>query len=466
MPLSSATLVDVVIVTVLPEEFHAVHRKLGHAEKVQGSVNVPNLYNWHIGQVSCAHTHYLVAVGMQGRSGNRNVTDMMGDVLAQWQPRYIFLVGIAGGLLDPTEKDSDKNGIRKGDVVVTNVIFDYEYAKIDKQVLPRYDRTYRTDVGLFNGACGYIGDSQSNWRGLITVSPPQPCQPKVKTGIIASGDKVIDNPDHSFFKAISETWHGRLTAVEMEGAGAASAIEHAHSRGYAVGFAMIRGISDLPRLPGNEGTETRGRVERDNWTMYAADTAASFTVGYISSGLPVVPMAADSGLYSYLDTLSRKSSTETRTFVENVKQTIQQLDNEIAKLKEVKDLHDQLNTLIEKTPQFVGATQLQSDTFNYNQLVRQWHFIKEPLEALQNEFDQGRFPNDSRLLNGLVDLAKEITECLSNGSRSEENAQNLSNYVSNLDAKLHSGMYTVDKKLKLIAEHLYNLSRRLLQGVT
>lgn len=59
----------------------------------------------------------------------------------------------------------------------------------------------------------------------------------------------------------------KINAVEMEGAGAAAAIEQAGSQGISTRFMMIRGISDLPRAKG----KNKGRKERDDWKPYASD---------------------------------------------------------------------------------------------------------------------------------------------------------------------------------------------------
>ena len=69
-----------------------------------------------------------------------------------------------------------------------------------------------------------------------------------------------------------------VKAVEMEGAGIGSAIEHAQSQLSSVGFMVIRAISDLPR-PEEEGNVAQGTKERDDWKPYASDVAAAFTIG-------------------------------------------------------------------------------------------------------------------------------------------------------------------------------------------
>jgi nucleoside phosphorylase len=125
-----------------------------------------------------------------------------------------------------------------------------------------------------------------DWRKFINVEPPNKCTPKVVTGEIASGDKVVDDPTNVFFSEVRRAW-SKTRAVEMEGAGVGLAIEQAHAKGIKIGFMMIRGISDLPRSKNID--KIRGSAERENWKQFAAHTAAAFTLGFVASGLPIPP---------------------------------------------------------------------------------------------------------------------------------------------------------------------------------
>jgi nucleoside phosphorylase len=214
---------------------------------------------------------------MLGRSGTNESALATADAIERWSPRFIFFMGVAGGL---------KN-TNKGDVVIADVLHGYEYGKIEERFVPRGNWTYKTDIGLLNGA---VAHSAADWKVLIQVEPPVECRIKVSSGEIALGDKVVDDPGNQFFAEVIDAWP-KIKAVEMEGAGAGNAIEHAQSLGKSVSFMMIRGISDLPRPPEPRQGEDkpRGTEERDVWKAYAADTAAAFTISFIANGLPLPP---------------------------------------------------------------------------------------------------------------------------------------------------------------------------------
>ena len=255
------SLVDVVILTVLPEEYGRICYQISDLGSPSDIGSAPNLYAWQFGNVFCSEFNgsYKVAVGMIGRAGTTESALAAREAVQLLGPRYIFFSGIAGGLPDPKEIDAHP---KLGDVVIADVIYGYEYGKMDKKFKPRANSTYRTDQALLNGARAYaISDG---WRKRIKVASPAECIPEVVRVEIASGDKVIDNPSSQFFKQVLKAWP-KLKVVEMEGAGVASAIEQAQSLGNTVGFMMIRGISDLPRAEGDgRGTkrETPGRLMR------------------------------------------------------------------------------------------------------------------------------------------------------------------------------------------------------------
>jgi nucleoside phosphorylase len=270
-------MVDVAILTVLPEEFDAVKSQIPNLQKWSGADNTPSLYAWHTGLIPSKSNAlpYKVALGMVGRSGNVNSAMAVRDALERWSPRYVFFVGIAGGL----------NESKKGDVTVADTIYGYDYGDVGKVFIPRMDWTYGTDQGLLTGITVYARSRE--WLTRIIGTPPQACTPKFDTGYIASGEKVVDDPTNEFFAAILKVWP-RLTAVEMEGVGVATAITQAHALGKVVGYVMVRGISDVPR-PESENGEKQGAKERENWKPYASAVAAALTVGYIADGLPVPP---------------------------------------------------------------------------------------------------------------------------------------------------------------------------------
>ena len=272
-------LVDVVILTVLPEEYRSVLAKLSGHSQPQHMGSDPNICAWRFGEAFCPNHNgaYRVAIGMIGRAGDIQSALAAKDAISRWKPNYLIFSGIAGGL--------PASDLKKGDVIIADCIYGYEYGKIKEKFKPRGNWTFKTDQGLLTGAIAY--SLQEGWRDHIKAKPPEECAHKVVSGEIASGEKVIDDPSNEFFKQVIKQWP-KIKAVEMEGAGIGSAIEQAQSLKIPVGFMVIRAISDLPRSE-EGGDKTRGTEERDAWKAYASDVAAAFTIGWIADGLPLPP---------------------------------------------------------------------------------------------------------------------------------------------------------------------------------
>jgi nucleoside phosphorylase len=276
--------VDVALITILPEEYQAVLKQLDHQEDAPRRQKQPNRHAWVLGDVlSPTYRHpYRVIVAMAGQAGNNAGVLVVKNTVERWNPRYVLLVGIAGGL--------PKDGLKKGDIVISNVIWGYDYGKLGKSFDPRHDLTYRADAPLVTAAQA-LASKAPRWQPPPSArAPEQGANPEIKVGPVASGDKVVDDITNAFFQSVLAAFP-RLMAIEMEGAGAAAAIQDVREAGKTVGFAMIRGISDMPRtaesssdIPLAEQTK-----ERDTWKQFASEAAAAFAVHLIRSGWPVPP---------------------------------------------------------------------------------------------------------------------------------------------------------------------------------
>jgi nucleoside phosphorylase len=294
---TSPKAVDIAVVTIKPEEYAAVLRHLEFPESPTDLGRKRNRYAWRVGFVGSQWgTKYSVVVAMAGIAGTNVAQSAVHATVDVFRPRYVLVIGIAGGLVNEKERRGpvDSWPIRKGDVVVSSVIYGYEYGKVDEGgFIPRHDLTHQVDSAILRAAQTLpIIDSQ--WPDFLKIQRPASTvhPPRVLAAPVASGDKVVDDPSASFFEAVWNSWP-KLRAVEMEGAGAAAAVKDIVDSGKPLGLAMIRGISDIPTSPDDRGEESTGQTaERDNWTDYASETAATFAVRLISKAWPEPPRSS------------------------------------------------------------------------------------------------------------------------------------------------------------------------------
>jgi nucleoside phosphorylase len=289
--------VDIAVVTIKPEEYAAVLRHLESPENPTDLGRKRNRFAWRVGRVrSQLEAKYTVVVAMAGTAGTNVAQSAVHATVEVFRPRYVLVVGIAGGLVNEEERNGpvDSWPIRKGDVVVSSVIYGYEYGKVDEGVfIPRHDLTHQVDSPILRAA-QILPVIDSKWSDSLQVQRPASAAhpPRVLAEPVASGDKVVDDPSASFFKAVWKSWP-KLRAVEMEGAGAAAAVKDIVDSGKSLGLAMIRGISDIPTPPSARGEKSMGQTaERDEWTDYASETAATFAVQLISKAWPEAPRSS------------------------------------------------------------------------------------------------------------------------------------------------------------------------------
>jgi nucleoside phosphorylase len=270
-----ASTADILIVTVLPEEYRAVLSRMAKTRTAQGTVDMPNAYAWRIGNVARkGGGAYRVALALVGGPGNANASLAVTNSVSRWRPRYVMLVGCAGGF--------SQGGCGLGDVVVSTEVYGYELGKIEDGFQPRPNWTYQVDVGLRASAQGFFA-ANPEWSEATDGTGP-----KVLFGTVAAGDKVVDDPTDPVFGAVLKLWP-KLQAVEMEAVGAAAAIEHLRASGNFAGFIVVRGISDMPRPRSKRATKATQTGERDANKRRACEAAARFVMRWIAAEWPVAP---------------------------------------------------------------------------------------------------------------------------------------------------------------------------------
>lgn len=286
---SAMSKTDLAIITVLEEEYAAVIRVFDRHDSPAAESN-PNRYAWRLGEVQTRayQEPYRVVLAMLARPGTEQGTVGVAETIERWQPRYVVLCGIAGGL--------PKRGVALGDVVIAEAVWGYLYGKVvDNSIEPRIDKLHSCDDSLLTSAAS-LPLVCSNWAAELSLRPPSgpesgSVSPKVHRGPVASGNWVVDDAGHAAVRRVLDKCP-KLMAFEMEGLGGATAVKSANEGGSPVGFLMVRGISDLVC---ESGTEERQSTTRDEWKAYASTTAATFVGTWIRQCWPVGPVASQPG---------------------------------------------------------------------------------------------------------------------------------------------------------------------------
>jgi nucleoside phosphorylase/tetratricopeptide (TPR) repeat protein len=259
MTTSTADQADFVIITALEKEAQAVVSRLEDhtVERFQAR----DIRTYHCGTVPITGTDraYHVAVVLLPSMGELPAANATTDALNFWNPNFVLMVGIAGGI---AQDDLDL-----GDVVVADQVVGYEYGKVKgNRIMPR-DRVYPASALLLDRVRNFWDDA---WAEQIKAARPTPAgrdKSKRFVGPIASGNKVIASKN--FQTQLKERWP-KLIAVETEAEGVFAAV---FDRPQIRGTLVIRGISDMA-----------DRAKDDAWQEYAANAAAAYTIAWLKTG--------------------------------------------------------------------------------------------------------------------------------------------------------------------------------------
>jgi nucleoside phosphorylase len=257
--------IDFAFVTALPIERDALLRRLERREIVQDDFEPLTYYRGGISVPTTGEYYEVVVVMLLGMGNDEAAVSTM-KVIERWQPAYVLMVGIAGGV---------PGKVTLGDVVVSDFVHYYELARRTPKGDQRRAQQFLSDRLLYGRALAY---EAGEWRNDITITRPGAAQtdipyPKVYFGAIGSGEKVIADA-RTRSRLLKEC--PRLLAVAMEGAGVARA---AGQQAHPPPFLEVRSICDYA-----------DERKDDDWQPFAAEAAAAFTIGLLRSR-PVPPLA-------------------------------------------------------------------------------------------------------------------------------------------------------------------------------
>jgi nucleoside phosphorylase len=261
------SVVDIALVAAIPLEIASILRYFPTLEKVTLGPD-SRTYYYGIVLADDGKTQYRIVATLLLGMGNVEAATGTASLIHDWNPRYIIMCGIAGGL--------KPNNQQLGDVVVSTEVIYYELGKLLDTGIERRLVSYRADTLLLDRAMHM--HAMPTWRARLPPRPDgksySPTFPSVHFGPLASGDKVIASAVEGR-KLLA--LHPKLAGVEMEGGGVATSAFAAARR---VGFFMVRSICDFA-----------DKAKTDSWQDFAAHAAASFVAQFVATR-PIAPSDA------------------------------------------------------------------------------------------------------------------------------------------------------------------------------
>lgn len=271
----------VVVLTALPLEREAVRNLLRDLERVDHAGTV-----FECGRL--ADTHWTVCLGVTG-PGNVSAAAITERAISRFRPQAVFFTGIAGAI---------KSDVSPGDVVVALEVYSYQGGKQDPDEFKIRSRSWESSHSLQQVAM-YV-HAINSWRHRLIDTDCESA--KVHFKPVVAGDVVLNAPSDSPLRIFLEANYNVAVAVEMEGAGFASAAHKADG----IPHLMIRGVSD--QADGSkQSTDSGGAQETAarHAAAFLAEVIAQYKPASLSTESSSVAVAQDSNDELVWQTLDR-----------------------------------------------------------------------------------------------------------------------------------------------------------------
>ncbi|PRX34223.1 nucleoside phosphorylase [Paraburkholderia sp. BL18I3N2] len=263
----------VAILTIIDEEFEAVQTLFDLQHYVSGPGTA-----YFVANPSPTDEFDVVLL----RSGDRTnipAAKAVQDVMEDFRPQLIVLVGVAGGLCD--DKNKGRDGIHVGDVLIADFVSYVEFLKLDGGHLRMRNFAIDHPSVPIRESLAFPLSKTFKIKDHLVVQPPAdpPNAPlKIHIGNIVSAEKVLGDVDSPVQKDLLQPFDKAL-AIDMESIGVAKAVCSGRtSSWYHPRYVIVRGISDLVSAEENNAVRTK-------WKAFAAHTAALVAKGLITKFL-------------------------------------------------------------------------------------------------------------------------------------------------------------------------------------
>jgi formylglycine-generating enzyme required for sulfatase activity/nucleoside phosphorylase len=344
---------------------------------------------------SSERTMHRIAIVRALDQGHRSMVNLVKDSLEETSPRYVILVGTAGGIrkgvaeaLEPKTHAAEEARERRsgkhvglGTVIVSKQVFYVPFGTnvggdFKLEFLPWASpsstlRQRALDVVTHDPAC--------EWAS--SISPLRPVadggRPNVVEGELLSGE-TLEKEDPERLKALRTKYFPDALAVDMEAGAVASVLYESGEETRCKGYLVIRGVSDMVNVSGMNDDATR-----DRWREYAAASAVAFVREMLSLTPP-----------------ERRSQNAAR---------LSALQDYLARLKEgvglVKMSHvypDQPEGIPLERIYIPSPTNLMLGLEIRNESISRWWIESVPITRQPYSYDIGKWDSEGRQFNCTV----------------------------------------------------------------
>ncbi|WP_164842733.1 HEAT repeat domain-containing protein [Actinoplanes solisilvae] len=218
---------EVALLTAIPVETRAVREVLGDLQLVPQPIQRRGRYFDMVTLPTGPDTATNVVITQATDKGGQSASAVTHDIIAEFQPQLIILVGVCGGF--------PEHGVSLYDVIVARNVFNYDPERLQADRGGDRPQFYRTDEQLLRLA------SYLHGRGDLDDAMDSS---KLHVKDYASGEKVIAWKDADLRARLLQM-STDLYGIETEGHGLMHAVWETFKADQFVGGSIIKCVSDL-----------------------------------------------------------------------------------------------------------------------------------------------------------------------------------------------------------------------------
>ena len=267
---------DFAVICVNSDEDAAVRNILTPNKPTRGS---GHSYYWGTVKTNDQGEAFVISNWTGDKKGPKNAESLTRNLIEMFDPQYILVLGTAGGF-----KSRDRS---YGQVVFSRLVRSSQSRGHMTRMEIVEEGNIPPESELILLADHVVRTKK--WLSILSTRRIKPPRRGADHSKVQRADMVeffsapdrIDNPDSDLCKAVLCTFPN-VAAVEMEGAGVATATLDSVRQGRQVGYIVIKGISDLIDDKGLKTPVERKKIRR-MWAPYASAASASFARALIEA---------------------------------------------------------------------------------------------------------------------------------------------------------------------------------------
>lgn len=294
-------LIDFVIITALDIERQAVCRAFNLTDDDRVDTGARRYWRGKLDLKN--NKSYEIVVAQLADMASLDAVYQTQEAIRDWDPGALLLVGIAGAATPEANL---------GDLVVGSEIYYYERGKETPGGKLPEPKMFKADPILLNKVI-----STSQWKSRILAKRPdgeKKKRPEILRGLIASGEKVIAN--EAIRDEIAQS-HRKILAIEMEG--------------YGFSMAVFNSVDQRRHLVIKAICDKADRNKSENWQLYAAAVAASYTKHFLLDQ-PLEPRNSpkEEPPQKLIDEKRQNIEKQGQDLLNKASPTLEALDNELS----------------------------------------------------------------------------------------------------------------------------------------